>query len=232
MMKIRTGIVFIFLLASFGCTQIPYRTYTDEMELEDYSFFNPRQDFPVVGGDNGRDWITEGERMQRTPAADVYMAEEKSSRALRSELRELEYMQSDADLDLYNAHKEKFRSASEKIYFLNLPVEERRDYLVDRGFLPLQTPKERRLPPQSSHMVLANSSESVKSYGDFSDPFVVRSNDVTLGMRKNDVLESMGSPLQVEIAGNPRNENERWLYELNGASKYIYFEAGEVQGWE
>ena len=73
---------------------------------------------------------------------------------------------------------------------------------------------------------------SSSSFSDFNDPFIIRSNDVSLGMNKNDVLESMGRPLQVEIAGNPRNENERWLYDLNGASKYIYFEAGEVQGWE
>ena len=42
----------------------------------------------------------------------------------------------------------------------------------------------------------------------------------------------MGKPMRVEIAGNPRYENERWLYRMNGASKYIYFESGQVQGWE
>jgi hypothetical protein len=202
------------------------------MEEEDYTFFNPREDFPVVSGDNGRDWISEGDRIRRTPASDVFMAEEKSIRALRSELRELEYRQSDDDLDLYNAHKDKFGSASEKIFFLNLPIKERRDYLVDRGFLTSQTPKTRKSLPSPSDKVLVSGIDSSFSSSVLNDPFIVRSQDVTLGMNKSDVLESMGRPLQVEIAGNPRNENERWLYDLNGASKYIYFEAGEVQGWE
>jgi hypothetical protein len=51
-------------------------------------------------------------------------------------------------------------------------------------------------------------------------------------MSKTQVLQSWGEPARVDIAGNPSNENERWLYSMNGASKYIYFEAGEVQGWE
>ncbi len=231
-MRFRTVNLIFILFTLMSCTQFPYRTYTEEMEEEDYSFFNPREDFPVVSGDNGRDWISEGDRIRRTPASDVFMAEEKSKRALRSELRELEYMQSDDDMDFYNAHKDKFGSASEKIFFLNLPVEERRDYLVDRGFLAPLPSKQRKSMSAQSEKVSVSNHDSSSSFSGFNDPFIVRSNDVTLGMNKSDVLESMGRPLQVEIAGNPRNENERWLYELNGASKYIYFEAGEVQGWE
>jgi hypothetical protein len=64
------------------------------------------------------------------------------------------------------------------------------------------------------------------------EAFRARNDEVAIGMRKPDVLDSLGKPLRVEIAGNPRHENERWLYRLNGAPKYIYFEAGEVQGWE
>ena len=202
------------------------------MENEDYSFFNPREDFPVVGGDNGRDWISESQRIQRTPAADVIMAEERSARALKSELRELESLQSDEDLEFYDKHKDRFSSASEKIYFLNLPPEERKDYLVDRGFLSSQSAKYR------SHILNQGAKVSTLYSGDndysaeYSDPFVLRRNDVMLGMNKGDVLESIGKPVRVEIAGNPRNENERWLYETNGASRYIYFESGEVHGWE
>jgi hypothetical protein len=51
-------------------------------------------------------------------------------------------------------------------------------------------------------------------------------------MKKGQVMASIGRPSKVEVAGNPQDENERWLYHMNGASKYIYFESGEVQGWE
>ncbi len=51
-------------------------------------------------------------------------------------------------------------------------------------------------------------------------------------MSKNDIVASLGKPARVEIAGNPSYENERWVYQFNGSSKYIYFESGVVQGWE
>jgi len=160
------------------------------------------------------------------------MAEERSARALKSELKELEYIQPEEDLEFYDAHKHKFRSASEKIFFLNLPVEERRDYLVDRGFLP------QNVSVRKTDFINNKSGGSPDSINQSSfeprihSSFYERQDHLTIGMSKNDVLNSFGKPLLVEIAGNPRNENERWLYEMNGASKYIYFESGEVHGWE
>jgi outer membrane protein assembly factor BamE (lipoprotein component of BamABCDE complex) len=51
-------------------------------------------------------------------------------------------------------------------------------------------------------------------------------------MSKSDVMNHLGHPTRVEVAGNPSYENERWLYTRNGASNYVYFEAGHVEGWE
>jgi hypothetical protein len=45
-------------------------------------------------------------------------------------------------------------------------------------------------------------------------------------------MNTFGRPTRVEVAGNPSYENERWLYSVNGATKYIYFESGRVEGWE
>lgn len=61
-----------------------------------------------------------------------------------------------------------------------------------------------------------------------------------IGMEKNRVKRSLGSPQQVEVAGNPKYENERWIYEtkvptLDGyyeEKQVIYFEGGNVVGWE
>lgn len=66
------------------------------------------------------------------------------------------------------------------------------------------------------------------------------SRNIRLGMARQNVKMSMGSPTQVEVAGNPKYGNERWTYErsvptLNGyytERKVIYFEGGSVVGWE
>lgn len=55
---------------------------------------------------------------------------------------------------------------------------------------------------------------------------------VGMGMTKEEVMDQLGRPSKVEVAGNPENENERWGYLANGAMKYIYFESGYVEGWE
>ena len=97
---------------------------------------------------------------------------------------------------------------SERIYFLQLSHDERQEYLGSRGLL--REPK----------------------YSSLEEQYGVRSEVVTLGMTKSEVMSSIGRPQQVEVAGNPNYENERWLYSVNGATKYIYFESGRVEGWE
>lgn len=209
----RRSLVFSLLLTlPIGCAQFHTgRTYLSEMEQDDSRFFNPKEDFPIVAGDTGRDWSTEAEIRSRVPASENDLMEDRHSRALKSELRSLERSQSDESLEFYEKHKHQFGTVSEKIYFLKLPPRERKDYLLSRGFI-----EEPKTPLYTANETM----------------FAVKRHDILLGMKKNEVLDSWGKPVRVEIAGNPRNENERWLYNMNGASKYIYFESGEVQGWE
>lgn len=202
----------LLLALPVGCAQFHTgRTFLAEMEQDDSTFFEPRNDFPVVAGDTGRDWRTDKEMRARTPAGMQDVEESRTSRYLRSELRSLEEGQSEEALEFYEQHKQKFGSTSEKIYFLKLPHRERKDYLISRGFI-----EEPKVPLYTSN----------------EKDFAVKHQDILLGMTKNDVLTSWGKPVQVDVAGNPRNENERWLYKMNGASKYIYFESGQVEGWE
>lgn len=206
-------LILSFLLSlPMSCTQFQTgRTYLTEMEHDDSRFFSPAEDFPIVGGDSGRTWNTEEEQRARTPASKEEYSEDRIARFLRQELRELEAIQSERGLKFYDEHKHQLRTVSERIYFLKIPPYERRDYLVGRGFIT---------EPKSQ---LATANERM---------FAIEKKDIMMGMTKDDVLGSWGKPVQVEVAGNPRNENERWLYRMNGASKYIYFESGEVQGWE
>ncbi len=194
-----------------GCADMMgQRTYLSEMENDDSQFFNPNQDFPVLAGDTGRSWNTKRQMRERTPASvhDVELSQEKKS--LNRELAALEAGQSENALNFYEDHKHKLKSTSERIYFLKLPHNERNDYLISRGFMGDSrqnvTPTEKALSR--------------------------RERDILLGMTKNDVMDSYGKPLRVDVAGNPNYENERWAYQMNGSTKYIYFESGQVQGWE
>jgi len=65
-------------------------------------------------------------------------------------------------------------------------------------------------------------------------------NNIRVGMARRNVKMKLGSPTEVEVAGNPVYGNERWTYEtsvptLDGyytEKKVIYFESGTVVGWE
>jgi hypothetical protein len=203
----------LFLLAiTTGCADLSTgRSYLTEMEQDDAHFFSPRKDFPVLAGDSGQDWMSESERKRRTPASQDDIMEDRTSRALKAELRQLEGLQSEDSLELYNQYKHLLSGISGKIFFLKLPPRERKDYLMTKGLLAQRGPASEtpfdKLAPRASH-------------------------DIFLGMNKNEVLASMGKPFKVEVAGNPRNENERWLYRFSSRSKYIYFESGRVEGWE
>jgi hypothetical protein len=202
------NLVFLILIMGLSsCSQfMTHRDYVAEMERDDSSFFNPRVDFPVVAGDTGRDWESTSDRKNRTPASVDEIQDNKSRRFLTQELRKLEGQQSDNALEQYEKNKHHFKTTSEKIYFLKLSQFERKDYLASRGFI-----KEESSPRQI---------------------FAMRDSNVASGMSKSQVMENWGQPNRVEVAGNPSYENERWLYSVNGATKYIYFESGVVRGWE
>lgn len=199
------------LLLSISCSQFEMRGSFLVAQNEDSAFFSPEDDFPVVSGDTGRSWDNEEEQNDRTPASQEDLLEDQTSRLLKQELRNLEESQSEESSSLYKKHHHQLVTTSEKIYYLKLLPRERREYLMVRGFIA--APKldsffqdERLLP--------------------------LNKKDIQLGMSKNNVAASWGKPKRIDIAGNPQNENERWLYKMNGAPKYIYFEAGQVQGWE
>src|SRR5690606_4784410 len=106
----------------------------------------------------------------------------------------------------YEKYRGELRTTSEKIYFLKLSDYERRDYLISRGLIQIKE----NLPTLQ----------------------VSKNQSVRQGMTKNEVIASLGNPARIDVAGNPQNENERWLYSAEGTQKYIYFEAGTVYGWE
>lgn len=69
---------------------------------------------------------------------------------------------------------------------------------------------------------------------------IASSDALRLGMNKKNVKRNLGLPKHVEVAGNPKYGNERWVYEkavptMDGyykEFKVIYFEGGRLVGWE
>jgi hypothetical protein len=200
------------LLILTSCAQLhTSRTYLSEMEYDDTPFFEAGSDFPVMAGDSGRVGRSTREIVERTPASEFDIAEKRERDFLKAELNTLEAAQTEHAFEEYELYRSKFKSVSEKIYFLKLKHNERRDYLLSKGLLT-----------ETSYSTSAGEYVQTATSG----------LEGWLGMSKDNVLNNFGKPMRVEVAGNPSQENERWAYTHNGATKYIYFEAGQVQGWE
>lgn len=200
---------FTILLSTVGCAGFGQRSFLSDLGGEGGSYFNPRENFPVVSGDTGEEWEAEEERYRRTPATENEMAEERNRKFFQNELQDLESQQSELSTKQYERYKNRLVTTSEKIYFLKLSPHDRKEYLISRGFMDMS-----RSP----------ASVAVSRY--------TSTSGLSAGMSKDDVMGSWGKPTRVEIAGNPSFQNERWLYNADGASKYIYFESGKVEGWE
>ncbi|HXH75033.1 MAG TPA: hypothetical protein VNJ08_08710 [Bacteriovoracaceae bacterium] len=210
-MRLSTTLLLTMILS--GCSQFKTgRSYMSEMEHDDTPYFTAGADFPVLGGDTGRTWRGEKEQRKRTPASVEDLQENRAHRALKAELRRLEDGQNEHGIDLYEKHKNKFSTVSEKIYFLKLSTNERYEYLGSRGFIA--------------------ESPSLRVQTSKAQMHAERRSNIMLGMSKAEVKGNFGKPSKVEVAGNPSYENERWVYSNNGATKYIYFESGKVGGWD
>lgn len=195
------------LVFTCACSLAPHRSYLSEMEEDDSSLFEPRKDFVVVPGDTGRDYRSAQEWKRRIPASESMRRREREEQAIEQDLVRLENAQSEAAARHYRQFRARLGSTSERIYFLQLPSHaEREEYLAARGLVT-----ESPVLPQERH-------------------WAAQQSEVVVGMTKEDVLESWGSPDRVDVAGNPRNENERWRYNRNGAVRYIFIEGGVVEG--
>jgi hypothetical protein len=69
------------------------------------------------------------------------------------------------------------------------------------------------------------------------------SGDLVLGMNKYTVVSVWGNPTEIQTAGEPGSQNEKWIYspsvsrrlrapaQMSG-TKVVFFESGRVAGWE
>ncbi|MBG08513.1 MAG: hypothetical protein CME68_07120 [Halobacteriovoraceae bacterium] len=206
--------IFIILFLNAGCSSwLHQRTFLKEMDEVKDGFFVPRKDFEVISGDTGKQFRSKREIERRTPLTHKKRKKRDLNNFLSSELNYKESRLSKRESRRYRSSRELFDSDSERIYYLNLPMEDRLGYLSrKRGDL-------RRLDFKDT------------GYSNL-ERRAIRKRQLFVGMTKGAVRRSWGSPEKVEYAGNPRMENEKWTFYHGRSRKNVFFESGIVQGWD
>ncbi len=135
----------------------------------------------------------------------------------RVELNRLENaIQTDEARKQYYALKPYFENDAQRIHFLELPtMQAREQWAREQGITT---------NPKISQTAAT----------------IIKDNNIALGMTGNEVEQSWGEPTDIEYAGNPVYQNERWSYtkEISTKSGYqketrvVYFEFGRVAGWQ
>tara|TARA_R110002072_G_scaffold534_4_gene3732 strand:+ start:15186 stop:15839 length:654 start_codon:yes stop_codon:yes gene_type:complete len=206
------------LLLVSGCAgMLENRSFIGQMDHETDGFFVAGRDFNMVPGDSGNAYRNSNDIRDRTPLSGRSLAESKEQISLYEELRNKEMALNVYDKKLYSQVEHYIDDPSEKIYFLGLNPTQKMDYLYARNI----SINSKRADNRSNYRSIASVS-----------PRGLYDRELQLGMTKDQVIDKWGRPLKVEIAGNPRNQNERWLFSENGGARYVYFEGGSVQGWE
>jgi len=215
-MDMRT-IKFIILVQTLlilgGCAGLlGNRSFIDQMDRESDSIWVAGQDFDLTSGDSGRAHRSREEILERTPLDGLTREQALENKSVRTELAAKLNSMTDDQYTQYASVRDHLDSDSEKIYYLNLPVSERQDYVRTKMFSVYK--KTMRSP--ASH-----------NFG----YKTARSPSVSVGMKKDDIMRMWGRPIQIDVAGDPRYENERWSFYDGSQVKQIYFENGQVSGW-
>jgi hypothetical protein len=209
--------LFLLMIVGFvGCAQLfPYRSFEEEMNASSDGVYDAGTDFYTVGGDQGRTDRTTDEIAARTPHSPNEIELNRQKKSLQVELMQKEKALSEQEYREYAQAKSFLGDTSERIYYLDLPQNERSYYLLNRRSLG-KDESQGRLESSRMRNEILNSFEMPEIY---------------LGMDKDMVVRSWGEPDRVDVAGDPRHENERWQFYRNGKLQYIYFERGKIQGW-
>lgn len=230
-MRVSKYLILLAILSS--CAMFEKRDYYDQMNdfnFSDKPMFSANDDFMVVSGDSGRYHRTDKQIWDRTPASGATQYERRYQDSLKRELYHLEARLTDQEFYEFDRHRGDIGSISEQIYFLRLSPKDRKEYLQMRDIeVSRSYPVKRGRTPSNFQRRSLNSPAQVAAKRGYA--FESVASDVTMGMPMEKVLENWGTPDRRDVAGDPKYRNERWAFRKNGATKYIYFEQGVVQGW-
>lgn len=210
MKKIGFGVL---LIALNSCGPISInRSYLFEMEDKGPEYMVAGTHFDKVAGDVEKPAYTKEQMYERTPDKEKVFPLMSEQEKLKAESVNKIDALTEEQKAWFAQNEGFFTSESQKIYFLNLSEQEQSEYLANN----MQNTKLR----QNYRHPASITSFSARS-----------AREVALGMSKTSVIEVWGNPHRVDVAGNPRLENERWTFYEAGSKKYIYFASGQVEGW-
>ena len=199
------------LLISTSCSSfMPDRSFIEEMNRESDPYLQAGKDFPVVSGDTGDPYRTKEEIVKRTPASGRTKKKRSEDESIRQELVQKEAEIPEEGVEQYTKDKKFLPNDSDKLYYLSLSKDDRVNYI--------------KIKQQDMEEDHGKSQDFIQKHS-------IHSQEIYLGMQKDEVMKIWGKPSRVEIAGNPKNQNERWSFVEDGSVKQIYFESGKVQGW-
>lgn len=205
-----SGLLTIALLAS-GCSGfLPDRSYIEEMNRESDPMLQAGKDFPVVSGDSGEAYRSREEIKKRTPASERARQQNQEIESIKQELEQKEASIPEELLGKYSKDKKYLPTDSDKLYYLSLDTHERVNYI--------------RIKKQDM-------ADDLGKNQDFVQKRSIHGGEIYLGMPKPEVVQIWGKPTRIEIAGNPKHQNERWSFVEDGNVRQIYFENGKVEGW-
>ncbi|MDO9182569.1 MAG: hypothetical protein Q7U04_09180 [Bacteriovorax sp.] len=189
---------------------LPDRSFIEEMNRESDPFLQAGKDFPVVSGDAGEAYRSRDEIQKRTPTSERNRKQIKEQDSIKQELIQKEAEIPVEGLGQYTKDKKFLPTDSDKLYYLSLSNPERSNYI---------------------NIKKQDMQDDQGKGQDFIQKRSVHNTELYLGMPKAQVVQVWGKPSRIEIAGNPKNQNERWSFVEDGSVKQIYFESGKVGGW-
>ena len=205
------GIYGACLILTTGCSGfLPDRSYIEEMNRESDPFIQAGKDFPIMSGDTGEAYRSRDEIQKRTPSSERNRQSIKQQESLKQELEQKEADIPSENLGQYTKDKKYLPTDSDKLYYLSLSNSDRGSYI--------NTKRQDMQDDQGKEQ-------------DFIQKRSIHHEELYIGMAKTQVLQVWGKPSRIEVAGNPKNQNERWSFVEDGNVKQIYFESGKVQGW-
>lgn len=228
----RLLILFVLSLNLGGCAgMFPGRTFIDEMDRETDGMWVPGEDFAMTAGDSGQSYRATEEIASRTPASKFEAEQREFDRNLGYELNNKIDNLDEATYQQFQRDRSHLTSVSEQIYYLNLSPSERANYIglkrTNRNRAPATT-------GTGSYAYLSNYKGDDGQRAPLNTYYQSRYEEqaLLLGMTKQDVVTRWGQPQNVEVAGHPSMQNERWSFAEQGKLHYVFFEAGRVQGWQ
>ncbi len=202
------------LISLMGCASMfEERTFADEMERESDGYFMAGRDFRVMNGDSGEAYRSKSEVKKRTPASRRQKSRETEEVSIENELREKVAAMGEVEKADFDKKQKYFDNDSERLYYLSMNSEDRANYI------------EMRKSESADEEDRRNDSRA------FLEKRSVHSAELEVGMSKTDIQRIWGRPNKVEYAGDPKFQNERWVFSEGGQKRFVYFENGEVNGW-